>query len=125
MRGVVVGEKDLVSRDSEVGGDDSADPDFLAEGILDGRRKGPPRVRELAQGAGQNALELQHAAFVEDDGVEIRRGQAGVIQAPFDGSGRKGAVVLLSRQPFLLDGADRHAIDQQRRRRIVVMRGKA
>ena len=46
--------------------------------------KRPPRAGERPQRAGQDPLELQHAALVEDDRVEVRRLEPGVIQAPFD-----------------------------------------
>ena len=32
----------------------------------------------------EDPIELQHAALVEDDGVEVGRIEPGVIQAPFD-----------------------------------------
>ena len=81
---------------------------------LPGARKGSQRARE-------DALELQHAAFVEDDGVEIIGLEACVIQAPFDGCQRKARVVLAARQPLFLNGADGHAVDHERGRRVVVV----
>jgi hypothetical protein len=50
----------------------------------------------------QDALELQHAALVEHDRVEIGGRQAGVLEAPGDGLEGETRVVLVARQPLLL-----------------------
>ena len=119
---VVPREEDLASWNAEVRRDDAANPDFFAERVLHGVRERSPGARESAQRAGEDPLELQHAALVEDDGVEIGRVEPGVIEAPFDRPDREGGVILSARQALLLYGADGHAIDEERGRRIVVMR---
>ena len=65
--------------------DDAAHPDLLAERVLHRVRKRPPGARERPQRAGEDPIELQHAALVEDHRVEVVRLEPGVIQAPFDG----------------------------------------
>ena len=71
-------------------------------------------MREGPERAGENPLELQHAALVEDHRVEILRIEPGLIQAPFDRPCRKRGVVLVPRQTLLLHGADRYAVDDER-----------
>ncbi len=122
MRGVVIGEEDLLPPHAELRRDDAAHPHFLAEGVLDRVWKRPPRSREGAQRAGENPLELEHAALVEDHRIEIRRVEAGVVEAPLDRARRKGGVVLPAREPLLLYGADGRAVHHQRGGRIVVVR---
>ena len=112
-------------RHAEVRRDDAAHPDLFAERVLDRVGKGPPGVGKRPQRAGQDPIELPHAALVEDDGVEIGRIEPGVIQAPFDGRQRKAGVVLAPRQALFLHGADRHAVDDERGGRVVVVRGDA
>ena len=48
-----------------------------------------------------------------------------MIQTPFDGAERKRRVVLVPRQALFLNGADRHAVDDERGGRVVVVRGDA
>ena len=48
-----------------------------------------------------------------------------MIQAPLDGAEREPRVVLAARQALFLHGADGHAIDHERGRGVVVMRGDA
>ena len=86
VRRVVLGEQDLLPRHAEMRRDDAAHPDLLAERVLDRVRKRSPRARERAQRAGQDPLELQHAALVEHDRVEIGRLEPGAIEAPLDGA---------------------------------------
>src|SRR5262249_58316189 len=71
--------------------------------------------------AGEDALELQHAAFIKDDGVEIRGIDAAALETPVDRARREARVIFPPRQPFLLNGGHGHAVDQERRRRIVVV----
>src|ERR1700680_1808355 len=117
------GEQDLAARHAEVRRDDAADPDLFSERALDGVRKRLPGAGEGPQRAGEDPLEFQHAAFVENDRVEILRIEPGVGQAPFNRRRWKGGVVLAPRQALFLYGTDRHAIDDERGRRIVVVRG--
>ena len=98
---------------------------FSPERVLDRVRKRSPRARKRAQRAGEDPLELQHAALVEDHRVEIRRARARLIEAPLDGAQRKARVVLAPRQPLLLHRRDRHAVDDERGGRVVVVRGDA
>ena len=123
VRMVVAGAQDLRPRDVEMRGDDAAHPHFFAERILDGTGERPPGARERPQRAGQDPIELPHAALVEDHRVEVGWLETGVIQAPFDGPERKAGVVLVPRQSFFLHGANRHAVDHERGSRIVVVRG--
>ena len=125
VRMVVAGEQDLRPWHAEVRRDDAAHPDLFAERVLDGAGKRPPGVRERPQRAGQDPIELPHAALVEDDRVEVGWIETGVIQAPFDGPERKAGVVLVPRQALFLHGADRHAVDDERGGRIVVVGGNA
>ena len=125
VRGVVAGEEDLAARHAEVRRDDAAHPHLLAERVADRVRERSPRARKGAQRAHQDALELQHAALVEDDRVEIGRRQAGVIEAPLDRLERKAGVVLVARQPLLLHRRGGHAVHHQRRRRVVIVRRDA
>ena len=122
VRLVVPGEEHLRPRYAEVRRDRAAHPDLVAERALHRLRKRSPRTGKGAQRAGENPLELQHAAFVKHHRVEIRRIEAGVIEAPLDRREGKGGVVLPPRQALFLHGADRHAVDNERRRRIVVVR---
>ena len=94
VRLVVAGEQDLRPRHAEMRRDDAAHPDLFAERVLDRVRKGSPGARKRPQRAGEDPIELQHAALVEDHRVEIGRLEAGVIQAPFDGAERKAASFL-------------------------------
>src|SRR5438105_429404 len=121
----MLGEEHLAARDAEVRGDDAAHPYFLAQRVLHRFGKGPPGARKGAEGASKNALELQHRTLVEDDGVERVRLDAGVIETPFDRRQRKRGVALAPRKAFLLDGAVRHAVDDQCRGGVVVVRGDA
>ena len=105
--------------------DDAACPDLVAERVLDGLRKRPPGVRERPECAGEDPVELQHAPFVEDDRVEILRLKPACSRHQSMAPDGKARIVLLPREPFFLDGADRYAVDHERRSRIVVMRGDA
>ena len=94
VRLVVAGEQDLLARHAELRRDDAAHPDLFAQRVLHRVRKRPPGVRERAQRAGQDPVELQHAALVEHHGVEVVRLEPGVLQAPFDRRQRKAASFL-------------------------------
>src|SRR3954468_20652668 len=109
----MAGAEDLAPRHVEMGSDDPADPDLLAERVLDRVREGAPRARKAAQRAREDPLELLHAAFVEDDRVEVGWIDAGRVETPFDGARRERGVVLAARQPLLLDGGHGHAIDDE------------
>ena len=93
---------------------------FIACGN-DRHERGKARER-----AGEDALELQHAALVEDHRVEDRPARARRARGTtrWRATGKAG-VVLAARQPLFLHGADRHAVDDERGRRVVVMRGDA
>ncbi len=116
VRLVVTGEEDLVPRHAEVRRDDAANPDLFAQRALHGAREGPPGVGKGPQRAGENPLELLHTALVEHHRVEIRRIEAGPIEAPGNRADRKGGVVFTPRQALFLNGAHRHAVDNERRR---------
>src|SRR5262249_31937306 len=75
--------------------------------------------------ARENPRELQHAAFVEHDRVEIFGLDPAVLQAPLDRAKRKARVVLAPRQPLFLYRRDRHAVDDKRRGGVVVVRRDA
>src|SRR5207248_1218977 len=122
---VMLAEQDPVRADAEPRGDDPLDPELAAQRVLHGAGKAAPGAGEAAQGHGQDAIELQHRLFVEDHRVELLGFEVLLLEAPLDrGEGKRG-VVLAAREPLLLDGADRHAVDQQRRRGIVVVRRDA
>ena len=125
VRSMVLGEEDPVAAHAELGGDDPLDPELAAERVLHRLREGGPGSREAAERQGEDALELEHRLFVEDDGVELLGLHAGEVEAPLDRGERKGSVVLAPREPLLLHGTDGHAVDEQRRRRVVVVRGDA
>src|SRR4051812_48480929 len=95
-------EEDLVARNIEVRRDDAAHPDLLAERVLDRMWKRFPRPGKRPQRACEDPLELQHAAFVEDDGVEIGCLESAVIQAPLDGRQRESGIVLPARETLFL-----------------------
>ena len=78
-----------------------------------------------AQRAGQNALELQHAALVEDDRVEVARLEAGLSRHHSIAASGNAGVVLAARQPLFLHRADRHAVDDERGGGVVIVRGDA
>ena len=102
---VVPGEEDLPAIDAEVRRDDAAHPDLFAERVLHRMRKRSPRARECPQRAREDPLELQHAALVEDDRIEIAGVELRVVQAPLDRVQREARVVLPPRQALFLDGA--------------------
>ena len=123
MRPVMLGEQDFLARHAQLGRDDAADPQFFAQGVLHGMGEGTPGMGKGAQGAGQYPIEFQHRALVEDDRVEIVGFQAPFFQAPFDRGHGKGRVVLAPREPLLLDRGHRHAVHDQGRGGVVIMRG--
>src|SRR5437764_8701611 len=88
-------------------------------------RKRTPRVRKCAQRARQDPLELQHASFVEHDCVEIGWVELRVLEAPLDRADWKPGVVLPTREALFLYGARRHAVDDERGGRIVIVGGDA
>ena len=87
------GEENLPAIDAEVRRDDAAHPDLFAERVLHGMRKRSPRSRECTQRARENPGELEHAALVEDDGIEIAGVELRVVQAPLDRVQRESGVV--------------------------------
>src|SRR5262249_52379978 len=125
VRCVMVGEEDLVARHAEMRGNDAANPDLLAQRVLDRVRKRSPRTRERAQRAGQDPLELQHAAFVEHDGIEVGWLELRVLEAPLDGLKRKAGVILLPGKTLFLNRADRHAGGDEARGGVVMVGGEA
>ncbi len=125
MGRVVRREEDLRPRHAEMRCDDAAYPYLFAERVFDRLRKRTPRARKRSKRARQDALELQHAAFVEDHRIELRRIDRRLVQTPFDRTCRKPGVVLVPRQPLFLDGAHRDAVDDKRGGRIVIVGGNA
>jgi hypothetical protein len=95
-----------VSWNVEVRRDDASYPDFFAERVLHSGRERSPGARECPQRAGQDPFELLHAALVEDHGVEVRRIEPGLIEAPFDRPDWKARAILSARQALFLNGAD-------------------
>src|SRR5437868_11598733 len=122
---VVLGEEDLPRRDSQLRGDDSLDPQLLAEKVAHRLREAARGAREPAQRHREDALELEHRLLVEDDGVEVLRFELPFVQAEVDGGDGKRGVVLAPGQPLLLHRTDRNAVDHERRGRVVVMRRDA
>src|SRR4051812_50046813 len=98
-------EEDLVPPHIEVRRDNPAHPDLLPEGVLDGVGERSPRARKRAKRAGENPVELQHAALVENDRIEIGGGGGGTIEAPLKCRGGERRGVLPPRQPPFLPRA--------------------
>src|SRR5437660_625526 len=84
-------------------------------------RKRTPRVRKRAQRARQDPLELQHAALVEHDGIEIGWVELRVLEAPLDRAEWKTGIILPTREALFLYGAYRHPIDDECGCRIVIV----
>jgi hypothetical protein len=93
---VVPGEENLPAIDAEVRRDDAAHPDLFAERVLHGMRERTPRSRECTQRARENPCELEHAAFVEHDGIEVAGVELRVVQAPLDRVQWESRIVLPS-----------------------------
>ena len=123
VRRVVPGKQDLLPRHAEIGRDDAAHPHLFAERVPDRVRERTPGLRKRAQRRGEDPVELQHAPFVEDDGVEVRGVESSLLQAPFDGAERKTGVVLPPRQALFLHRAHRQAVDDQCGRGVVIVSG--
>ena len=122
---MVLAEQDPFRSDAEPRGDDPLDPEFAAQRVLHRARKAAPGAREPAQGHRQDPIELEHRLFVEDHCIELLGLDARLLEAPFDGAEREPGVVLAAREALFLHRADRHAVDQHRGRRVVVVRGDA
>jgi hypothetical protein len=125
VRLVVLGEEDLPGRHAELRGDDSLDPQLLAEEVAHRLREAAGGTGEAAQGHGQHPLELQHRLLVEDDGVEILGIELRVLEAEIDGGERERGVVLAPGEALFLDGADGDAVDDEGRGGVVVVRRDA
>src|SRR5262249_12987211 len=125
VRLVVLGEEDLLQGDSERGIDDRLHPELAAQRILHRPWKAAPGVREVSQREGENALELEERFFVEHHRIELFWSQAALFQTPLDRGHRKIGITFAPAQPLLLHRADWHTVDEQRGRRVVVMRGDA
>jgi hypothetical protein len=121
MRLVVLGEEDLRARHAQVGGDDSLHPQLLPQRVLHRSGKASPGAGKGPKDAGENPLELQHRLLVEDDGVELIGLEPAPLEAPLDRRQWKAGVVLVAREPLLLDGTDRNSVDQQGRCGVVVV----
>ncbi len=83
--------------------------------------KGREPARRERQIRLEQPLELQERLVVEGDVIELCRLDAGDLQAGLDRVLRKRRVVLLAREALLLGRGDDFAIDDQRRRGIVVV----
>src|ERR1700689_4940423 len=119
---MMLGEKNLRSGNAEMARDDPFDPKFFAERIFHRLRKALPAGGECTQSARQNALELEHRFFVEDDRVEIFGLQFRSVETPLDGCERKRRVVFLARQTLFLNDRYGHAVDDESRGRVVIVR---
>ncbi len=84
-------------------------------------RKRAPRTWKRAQRGRQDAIELQHRPFVEHHGVQAVGFDPGGSEAPLDRTQREARVVLAAREPFLLNGGDGHAIDDEGGRGVVIV----
>src|SRR5262249_18226364 len=122
---VVLGEEDLLARDAEVARDDALDPELLAERVLHRLREAPPRFGESAKRGREDALELEHRLLVEDDRVELLGLEPRLLEAPLDRRERERRVVLAAREALLLNRKGGHAVDDESRRGVVVMRRNA
>src|SRR6185437_3968526 len=116
-------EQNLARRNAQVRRDQPAHPDLLTERVLHRLWKRAPGTRKGPKGTRQNAIELQHRTLVENHRIQRLGADTGVIQAPLDRCQRERGVILAARKALLLNRCDRYAIDDERRRRIVIVRG--
>ena len=84
------------------------------------RREPPRREREIRF---EQALEFQERFVVEGDEVDIGGAHAGDVEARANGVVGKIRIVLHAREALFLGGGFDAAIDDECRRRIVVVRG--
>ena len=125
VRLVVLGEEDPIARDTQLGGDDSLDPELAAERVLHRVGKASIGAGKGAEQRGENPVELEHRLLVEDDRVELFGLEARLLEAPFDCAQRKAGVVLAAREALLLRGTDGLPVDEQRGGAVVVVRAEA
>ena len=118
---VMLGKQDLAAGHAKLGGDHSFYPELLPKHILHRLGVGAPRMWKTAQQGGDDAIELKGWPLVEDHAVKLFRFEPGVVKAPFNGGQGKRCIVFASGKTLFLYSRDRHAIDQQRRRGIVIM----
>jgi hypothetical protein len=64
--------------------DDAAHPHLLSSEFLTACGNDRHERGKRSQRTGEDAFELQHAAFVEHDGVEFLRVEASVVEAPLN-----------------------------------------
>jgi hypothetical protein len=95
VRLVMFSEQNLTSGDPQSRRDDAPHPDFLAERVPHGLWKRAPGMRKAAQGARENPIEFQHRSFIEDDGVERFRLEAGMFKTPFNRRQRERRVAFV------------------------------
>src|SRR3954452_3632426 len=101
----------------------------LEELVLDPHRQRGAERREALRRKGEigleQPLELEERLVVERDEVDLRRPCPGRRQAGGDRLVREARVVLLAREAFFLRGGGYLAVDEERRRGVVVIRRDA
>src|SRR5262249_35033925 len=90
-----------------------------------GQAKAAEADRDVGQVGLQEALELGERLVIEDDVVQLPRGQPCLLQAKGHCARRESRVVLLAREPLLLGGGDDLAVDDQGGRAVVIERRNA
>jgi hypothetical protein len=121
VRHVVVGEDDLLRVDPELLLQQVLHPQLLREPGVHRLAEDGPRSRERRERGGEDALELDDRLLVEDDQVEVVRGDAGALQAELDRELREARIVLHPAEALFFRGREDDAVLHDRRRRVVVV----
>src|SRR5215471_16500673 len=123
MREMVVGEKDLLPADTQLGLQGARDPEFVEHPADHGLAKHLPRLRVSLQHTHQEAIEFAERPLVEDHVVEVIRINLGLAETKTDGVCWKAEVVFDSRKALFFCRGDKLAVAQKRGRGIVVIAG--
>ncbi len=106
----MVAEQNLVRVDADLLLQQALDPELFAD--IGGHGFAPeiPRTREGAQRGLQDAPDLHHRFFVEDDVIQVSAVDATLFQTEINGARWEAAVVFFAGEPLLHRGGDQLAI---------------
>src|SRR5262245_17268135 len=119
----MIDEQQLSAFDAEPLADERAHPELFVHPRHHRVGEGAPGAGVALQRGEQDALELYERLLVEDDVVEVSRGESTLLEAELDRSFGETRIMLLPRESLLLGGGDQTTVVDQRCRGVVVEAG--